>query len=221
MEKALKSILSITIVLNFGINTYSQSIEQNKNELVLLAGTIQPFLLQGGNFEVDFYTSKMVFNYSHGFSLDMNSEKGTTVGEVKEQSLAIHLPYSTGFGIGYRLNKYFDVRIETKMHKFNIYYDSTDRKKSLNQITDYRTITVGLGGYFRWKPFEKNENWTKGIFTSTSLRFWPKVSSSLKNGEVNYYNRITLKNETHKTANIGIANSPIIFNFSIGYSVQF
>lgn len=204
---------------------YSQSHDQNHGsrpkELVILAGLLQPAMLQGGNVEIDFYTKKMVFNYSHGFSLDLDSKHGTTVGAAKSQGLALHLPYSTGFGVGYRLSKFIDIRLEPKTHRFQIYYDGTDRHDAGNKVTDYRTITVGLGSYFRWKPFDKKQNALKGMFTSTSIRYWQNVWSSLENNQLTYMNRATNQIQTHKAANIGIANSPFLFNIAIGYSIQF
>lgn len=92
----MKQIILITAMLlsaaSINAQTTSEKPKKTK-EIVFLAGTIQPLLLQGGNFEVDFYTPKMVFNYSHGFSLELESSTGTTVGEAKEQSVAYHLPY--------------------------------------------------------------------------------------------------------------------------------
>lgn len=191
------------------------------SKIVLLAGIIQPILLQGGNFELDFYTPKMVFNYSHGFSLELESSAGTTVGEAMEQSVAYHLPYSTGFGVGYRLNKRFDIRFEPKLHKFDAYYDGTNRKESVNQITDYNTVTLGVGAYFRWKPFEKQHNYLKGIFTSISVRYWQNVWSSLDTRGYTYFNTVTNQSETLKASNIGIANTPFVFNIGLGYSIMF
>ena len=221
MKKTNQLLIVTLIVLGTIHSSYSQSNSEKKYELVLLAGTIQPFLLQGGNVELDFYTKKMVFNYSHGFSLDMNSELGTTAGDIKEQGLALNIPYSSGFGIGYRLNKYFDIRVEPKMHKFKVYYDGFDNNIDGNLVTSYNTITVGIGGYFRLKPFENKESWVNGIFTSTSLRYWPKVYTSLEGNKEEYFNRISASQETHKASNIGIANTPIIFNLAVGYSIVF
>ena len=163
----------------------------------------------------------MVFNYSHGFSLDLTGQNNTTVGNIEAQSLAIHFPFTTGFGIGYRLNKYFDVRLESKFHRFEIYYDGTDRTVIDNQVTEYTTATLGIGAYFRWKPYENQANFLKGLFTSTSIRLWPRVYSSLEGGEISYFNRVTEQQEIHETANIGIANTIVIFNISIGYSIIF
>jgi len=221
MKNLLKITFCLSLFLGSQTQAFSQSEEDKKYELVFLAGTIQPFLLQGGNVEVDFYSPKTVFNYSHGFSLDLESKTNTTVGKAKDQSLAFHIPYSTGFGIGYRLNKYFDVRFEPKLHKFEAYYDGTDRTVEANKITDYSTITLGLGAYFRWKPFEHQDNFLKGIFTSTSIRYWQNVYSSLDDGEISYNNRVTEQTEVHETANIGIANTPFLFNVGLGYSIKF
>ncbi|WP_276974851.1 hypothetical protein [Flavobacterium filum] len=220
----MKQVIFITAMLLSAayLNAQTNSMKPKKTkELVFLAGTIQPFLLKGGNFEVDLYHQKMVFNYSHGFSLELENSAGTTVGEAKRQSVAYHLPYSTGFGVGYRLNKYFDIRFEPKFHRFQGYYDGTDRKQSINQLTDYNTITLGVGAYFRWKPFEKQNNFLKGIFTSTSVRYWQNIRSSLANNEYKYFNKVTNQNETLKTSNIGIANTPFILNVALGYSIMF
>jgi hypothetical protein len=220
----MKQIIFIAATLCAAANLNAQTDfgkPEKDREIVFLAGTIQPLLLQGGNVEVDFYTPKMVFNYSHGFSLELESKAGTTVGEVKEQSVAYHLPYSTGFGVGYRLNKYFDIRFEPKLHKFEAYYDGTAREEAVNQIVDYSTVTFGIGAYFRWKPFEKQDNFLKGIFTSTSIRYWQNVWSSLDHNEFKYFNDISMQNETLKASNIGIANTPFLFNVALGYSFQF
>lgn len=219
----MKHVFTIAALLFLGSSIQSQTTDtpEKTKELVLLAGTIQPFLLQGGNVELDFYLPKMVFNYSHGFSLDMENASGTTVGEAKRQSVAYHLPYSTGFGIGYRLNRYFDVRFEPKLHRFEAYYDGSDRKAPENRISSYTTATLGIGAYFRWKPFEKQTSFLKGIFTSTSLRYWQNVWTSLDNNKTDYANRVTGKTETLKASNIGIANTPFLFNIALGYSIVF
>jgi hypothetical protein len=218
----MKHSLLLAALLFIGNGIISQTNDNPKKtkELVLLAGTIQPFLLQGGNVEADFYLPKMVFNYSHGFSLEMESATGTTVGEAKRQSVAYHIPYSTGFGIGYRLSKYFDLRFEPKLHRFEAYYDGTDRKVSENRISSYTTATLGIGAYFRWKPFEKQTNFLKGIFTSTSLRYWQNVWTSLGNSKTEYANRVTNTSEVLKASNIGIANTPFLFNIALGYSIR-
>lgn len=185
------------------------------NRISVLAGLIQPLVLKGGNIEVTYFSKNMSFDYSHGFSLDMSG--GTITGDAKTQKLAYHLPYSTGFGIGYRITSSFDVRVESKMHSWEVYYDGESQNKS-TLIKSYKTYSLGLGAYYRYMPFHNKEGWVQGITTSTSLRWWPNVASSLKNNEFTYSNKLTNKDETLKASNIGIAGSQFLVNLSIGYT---
>ncbi|REA55509.1 hypothetical protein DSL64_27985 [Dyadobacter luteus] len=75
--------------------------------------------------------------------------------------------------------------------------------------------------YITWKPFEKNPNILKGVFTSTSIRYWQNVWSSLDKNQLTYLNRKTGHIQTHQAANIGIANTPFLFNIAVGYSIEF
>jgi hypothetical protein len=52
------------------------------------------------------------------------------------------------------------------------------------------------------------------------VRYWPNVASTLDDDEVAYMNQTTGATETHQAANIGIANTPIIVNLSVGYVFQ-
>ena len=85
-------------------------------------------------------------------------------------------------------------------------------------IKSYKTYSVGFGAYYRYMPFQKKDNWLQGITTSTSLRWWPNVSSSLTDDKFTYHNKFSNKDETLKASNIGIAGSQFLFNVSIGYT---
>jgi hypothetical protein len=185
------------------------------NRVSILAGLIQPMVLKGGNVEVTYFTKRMSFDYSHGFLLNMSG--GTMVGDAKSQQLAYHLPYSTGFGIGYRFTSFFDVRVEPKIHSWEVYYAGETQNKS-NLIKQYKTYSVGLGAYYRYMPFHKKDNWSQGITTSTSLRWWPNIGSTLTDDKFTYHNKFSNKDETLKASNIGIAGSQFLFNISIGYT---
>ena len=87
--------------------------------------------------------------------------------------------------------------------------------KKTNQLLIVTLIVLGT------IHFENKESWVNGIFTSTSLRYWPKVYTSLEGNKEEYFNRISESQETHKASNIGIANTPIIFNLAVGYSIVF
>ena len=157
----------------------------------------------------------MSFDYSHGFSLDMSGS--TITGDAKTQKLAYHLPYTTGFGIGYRFTSFFDIRVEPKIHSWEVYYDGETQNKT-NLIKSYKTYSVGAGAYYRYMPFHEKNNWLQGITTSTSFRWWPNVGSSLTDDKFTYHNKSTNKDETLKASNIGIAGSQFLFNVSIGYT---
>jgi hypothetical protein len=185
-------------------------------ELSLLAGLIQPIVLHGGNLELDLHWRRLVVGYSHGFLL---SESGSTVvGAEKRQHLALDIPYSTGLSAGFRLTNWLDARAELKTHRFEVHYDGTDGIR--DHLFSYSTWTLGFGVYARWKPFERFGGWAANIVTSTSVRFWPRIASTLDGpGETrSYYNRITGQQEIHAAADIGIANTPFFFNIAIGYA---
>jgi hypothetical protein len=217
---AIKSLLIIaTSLLHIQIS-FAQEAKQKKellysNRISVLAGLIQPSVLQGGNIELTYFSKRMSFDYSHGFLLNMSGS--TLIGDAKEQNLAYHLPYSTGFGIGYRLTSFFDVRVEPKIHSWEVYYDG-EKQNQTTLIKSYKTYSVGLGAYYRYMPFHKKDNWLQGITTSTSLRWWPNVGSSLTGDKFTYYNKFSNKAETLAASNIGIAGTQFVFNVSVGYT---
>jgi hypothetical protein len=211
------SIVCIAVLL-MSITTAFAQIKNRKellysNKFSLLFGTIQPAVLSGFNMEVNYTTKRLIFDYSHGVSLDP-----PTVGDYKTQKVALHLPYSTGFGIGYRFSSFFDVRFEPKLHSWEV-YNEDDAQNISTKIKDFKTVTLGVGAYYRYMPFKNSNNKIlQGITTSTSLRYWQNVGSTLRNDEFSYLNKSTGKMETLKAPNIGLANSPIIFNIGIGYT---
>jgi hypothetical protein len=216
-KKLLSAIAAISLLTQ---TSYGQKIKEKEdflysNRVSILAGLIQPMVLKGGNVEVTYFTKKVSFDYSHGFKLNMSG--GTITGDAKTQKLAYHLPYSTGFGIGYRFTSFLDVRVEPKLHSWEVYYDGEEQNKA-NLIKSYKTWSVGLGAYYRYMPFMQKDNWLQGITTSTSLRWWPNVDSSLPSDKFTYHNKFTNKDETLKASSIGIAGSQFLFNVSVGYT---
>lgn len=220
MQNSKKSLLVLVTSLLLIQTSFAQEAKEKKeflysNRVSVLAGLIQPMVLKGGNIEVTYFTKRMSFDYSHGFLLNMSG--GTMVGDAKDQKLSYHLPYSTGFGIGYRFTSFFDVRVEPKMHSWEVYYDGETQNKA-NLIKSYKTYSIGLGAYYRYMPFRKKDNWLQGVTTSTSVRWWPNVGSSLTDNKFTYHNKLSNKDETLKASNIGIAGSQFLFNVSIGYT---
>jgi hypothetical protein len=214
MKKNILIVILITIVCN---SSFAQKTEKKKllysNKFSVLFGTLQPTALSGFNIEFNYATKRLMFDYSHGVSLDP-----PVVGDFKTQNVVLHLPYSTGFGIGYRFSSFFDIRFEPKLHSWEVYYKDETQNNN-NKIKDFKTFTLGIGAYYRYMPFKKSDNkFLQGLTTSTSLRYWQNVGTTLRNDEFSYLNKKSNKNEKLKAPNIGIGNSPIIFNIAIGYT---
>lgn len=184
----------------------TQSSWERGRELGVLAGMIQPIVVDGGNLQLEGRYGRFVFDYSHGWSLDI-----PPVGDAKDQGLAMHVPYSTGMGLGYKLFEELDIRFEPKLHKFEISYDGGQ------DIVTYKTVTLGLGAYYSYRPFKNSNHFVKGITLAGSVRYWQNVWSSLDDDRYRYDNMETGRSEVHEAANIGIGNTPIIVNVSVGY----
>ncbi len=211
--------LRLIFILIFSIgylNAQTPYLEANqKYKLSIVFGLNQPLATQGFNIELNYYTKHFVFDYSHGFNLKIRDNLVSK--EAKNQHLKFNIPHSLGFGIGYRITPELNVRIEPKLHIWEVFYENETYQKQ-NQLKKYNTFTLGLGAYYRWQPFRKKDNFTQGISVIPSLRWWPNVYTNLANNKFDYFNKITNKNETHKANNIGVANSPFFANVSVGYS---
>ena len=211
-----KAILIIVTLLTFG----SSFAQKSKNELedrVSLVFGMNQLMVQGFNVEGNIFWKRLAFDYSHGISL--NFDNNLLTGDAQEQGLAIHLPYSTGFGVGYRFNDWFNLRAEPKWHKFDLFYDG-EAQTAENMIDSYTTFTLGLGAYITWLPFKNKDNFLKGFTVAPSLRYWPKVSDSI-DGSLEYDNKLTGETETHEALEIGFGNTPFFVNVSLGYSLSF
>ncbi len=102
------------------------------------------------------------------------------------------------------------------MHRFSASYASEDGRQ-LTRFADYRTYTLGAGAYWTFVPFRGRHDALHGIDLSLSVRYWPKIATSLPDDAVVYSNATTAREETHHAANIGIANTPLVINLSVGY----
>jgi hypothetical protein len=210
---SIKTML-IIVLSSIALQSNAQDWKSEKKVNVVF-GLTQPIFAKGFNIEGNYIHKRLIFDYSHGVSLDL---VGTTVTpDLREQGLAVHMPYTTGFGIGYRLKEWINVRIEPKWHRFEFYYDDETQNNS-NQITAYNTMTIGIGVYGHYQPFKNKASFLKGIMISPSIRFWPTISSTLEGNSHNYLNKNTGKSEEIKTLDVGPGFTPFIYNISIGYS---
>lgn len=204
-------------ILLISITTISFAQNTDKDfgtQVNLLFGLNQP-MLGGFNIEGNVFHERFVFDYSHGVSLNLSGAAAPQV--LSDVGLEAHIPWTTGFGVGYRLTDWLNVRFEPKWHQFEIFYENGD---ATTPITTYNTTTLGIGLYGAWKPFKHQDNFLKGFMVAPSLRYWYNVNSTLENNELTYFNSTTNQEETHQALNIGLNNTPWIVNISVGYSVD-
>lgn len=182
-------------------------------KLNVVFGLTQPLVVNGFNIEANYIHNRLIFDYSHGVSLDFS---GSAVSpELKKQGVAIHMPYTTGFGVGYRFTEWLNVRVEPKWHRFEAYYDGEAQDQA---ITSFNTFSLGLGVYGYYRPFKNHDSFLKGLMVAPSVRFWPTVSSTLEGDAYSYINKNTGSAQEIKTLDPGIGFTPWVFNVSVGYS---
>lgn len=204
----------LVVILSFfiAIATYAQ---KKQPEVSLVFGLNQPLVLSGFNFEGNLWLRKFVIDYSHGFGLKLRGNLVTE--EARNQHLSFNITHSLGVGLGYRFTESFNLRIEPKLHIWEMYYDDAF-KTAGGRIKTYNTYTLGLGAYYRWLPFEKRNNALRGLTVVPSLRWWPNFGSSLTNNQYEYSNLRTGKTEIHDANNIGVANTAWFVNVSVGWT---
>lgn len=219
MTQFKKPLLYIAI-LAIGISSSFTSKAQDwktEKRINILFGLAQPLLGSGFNIEGNYIHNRFILDYSHGASLDFSGN--LLPKNLRGQHIAIHEPYTTGFGIGYRLKEWINVRMEPKWHKFEFYYDNDKQNKDA-EISSYKTFSLGLGVYGFYQPFKNKDNFLKGFTVAPSVRFWPTVSSTLKDDKFTYFNNQTGSFEEIKTLEPGTGFTPLVINVSVGYSFQ-
>ena len=217
MTQLKKILLIISMMIAAVVNMQAQTWKHEKRANILF-GLAQPLLASGFNIEGNYINNRFIVDYSHGASLDFGSE--LVPDYLKEQHVVVHEPYTTGFGIGYRLKEWINIRVEPKWHKFEFYYDGEPQNEN-TEITSYKTFSLGLGVYGAYQPFKNKKNFLKGLLIAPSVRFWPTISSSLEGDAFTYFNKVTCSFEEIKLLQPGSGFTPLVINISVGYSFQF
>ena len=171
------------------------------NKFTVLAGLGQPLFFNGGNVAVEYKTESFVFEYSHGWDLDYNASGDRFLTEEEaNQELKIFQPYTTGFGIGVLFTENLDLRLEFKEHQYRVTPPNDDQ-------FEYTTTSIGFGIFYSYF-FDGSDGWQ----LNSSIRYWPNVSSSLKDNEHIFLNDKG-EEQTHKAHDLGLFP-----NFSIAYT---
>lgn len=209
MKKLFTLLLFLAVATSYG--------QQKRPDVSLLFGLNQPVVLHGFNFEANIWMKRFVIDYSHGFGLKFRDNLVTT--EARDQHLSFNVSHSLGIGFGYRFTDAFNLRLEPKIHVWEMYYDDNFRSEA-EKIKTYNTYTLGVGAYYRWMPFRKNDGAVRELTIAPSVRWWPNVGSSLHGNQYEYYNTHTGKEEIHKANNIGVANTAWFANVSVGWTLS-
>lgn len=213
IQNSARALLFISLTL-FAFNLQAQDWTKDKKVNVVF-GLTQPLLVKGFNIEGNYIHNRLIFDYSHGMSLDFSENTLTT--DLKRQGVVVHIPWTTGFGVGYRLKEWINIRVEPKWHRFEFHYNG-EPQNTATQITSYNTFSLGIGVYGNYQPFKNKDNFLKGIMIAPSIRYWPTVRSTLHNDKFSYQNKLTNKAEDITTLDPGAGFTPIVFNISVGYS---
>lgn len=182
----------------------------------LVFGMTQPLVVSGFNIEGNYIHNRWILGYSHGMSLDFSGS--TLTADLSRQGIVVHVPWTTGFGVGYRLKEWVNIRIEPKWHRFEFYYDG-EAQQAANRITAYNTMSLGIGLYGHYQPFKNSKSFLEGIMVAPSVRFWPTIASTLAGDSHVYQNTKTMQAEEITTLDPGVGFTPLIVNISIGYTL--
>ncbi|MFD2571584.1 hypothetical protein ACFSUS_13145 [Spirosoma soli] len=221
MKTLTLSLFSFVAVLSFGpsVSAQDQPVRPAQfpySNRFTLGGGVSQLLLGGFNVQAEYTTNRLVFDYSHGFNINLSGQSASLVAQ--DQKLAEKLTSTLGIGIGYRITPTFDIRFEPKLHYYEVYYNGQPQTVD-NRVTSYKTVTLGLGAYYRYYPFRKQSNALAGILVMPSVRYWPNVWSSLENNKLTYTNRLTERTETYKAAPQGFpGTNGLLANVTIGYT---
>ncbi len=216
MKKIFTFVIALAITLQMA--NAQNSDWKNDTKVSVLFGLTQPIFASGFNIEGNFIHKRLIFDYSHGASLDFDGELVTD--ELQRQGVAVKVPYTTGFGLGYRIREWVNLRVEPKWHRNEYYYEGETQNEA-NLIAADNTFSLGLGLYGFYQPFRQQDNFLKGITVNPSVRFWPVVSSSFEDDQFSYINKNTGGPEVLKTLDPGVGFTPWVINLGVGYTFDF
>jgi len=166
----------------------------------VMAGLSQWLLFRGGNLALEYKTSRLALEISHGQGLDLNQVGGFAMSSSERDSgTRVRVPWTTGFGVGYRITENFHLLLEFKAHHFEV------RASEGAKVVNYTTFSIGPGAFY-------SIYLTKGLFLQPNVRFWPNVHSTLDEGRV-MIERCDGSSYEHRAHDFGFFG-----NVNLGYS---
>jgi hypothetical protein len=129
--------------------------------------------LGGGNVAVQGRIGRLALEYSHGQGVHVSELGLLTNASEKAVGADVYEPWTTGLGVGVIVaeNERMNLRllVEVKANHYNV------RGGDRNTELDYTTFTVGPGVFYEVRIW-------RGLFVQPSLRWWPTVASTFKDG---------------------------------------
>ncbi len=145
-----------------------KNIKPFSNKFTLGTDLVQPFFLGGFNINATYTTNNFIFDWSHGVGLSLPDNILTDEQEALDAE--IEIVWTTGPGVGYRLTKNLDARVDFKIHR-----NEVDLLKG-EQFLDYNSYTAGPGVFYR---FYLGKN--TGFGLELSVRYWFELGNELDN----------------------------------------
>jgi len=136
----------------------------------VMAGLSQWLLFRGGNLALEYKLGRLAFELSHGQGLDLNQLGGFALSSAeRHDETIVRVPWTTGFGVGYRITENLHLSIELKAHHYEV------RASEGASVVSYTTFSIGPGVFY-------SIYLSKHVFLQPNLRFWPNVASTLAGG---------------------------------------
>ena len=166
----------------------------------VMAGLSQWLLFRGGNLAVEYKTGRLAFELSHGQGLDLNQLGGFALSSAERRDeTRVRVPWTTGFGVGYRITENLHLLLEIKAHHYEVRAND-----GVNEV-NYTTFSVGPGAFY-------SIYLGRHLFLEPNLRFWPNIASTLDN------NRVTLRNCDGTSYEHHAHDFGFFGNVNLGYS---
>ena len=166
----------------------------------VMAGLSQWLLFRGGNLALEYKTGRLAFELSHGQGLDLNQVGGFALSSAeRDAGTRVRVPWTTGFGVGYRVTENLHLLVEFKAHHYEV------RANEGANAVNYTTFSIGPGAFY-------SIYLTKRLFLQPNLRFWPNVASTLNDNRV-MLERCDGSSYEHRAHDFGFFG-----NVNLGYS---
>lgn len=221
MKNTTFTLVALVTISAFSSSVFAQDQSGRRTQFpysncFTLGGGVSQLLLGGFNVQAEYTTNRLVFDYSHGFNINLTGQAALLTAQ--DQQLNEKLVSTLGIGVGYRITPGLDIRVEPKLHFYEVNYNGQTEAGTC-RLTTYRTATLGLGAYYRYHPFRKANNALAGILILPSVRYWPNVWSSLTDTKLTYLSEATNRPETYKAAPQGFpGTNGLLANVTIGYT---